>query len=112
MIFSYRDKLNKEKDNIIKSIELEIKERQVELELLAASQRKNFEHTFHQAMEDKKVELAKLDALIKAKELSMEVGVKAFEAVISEQKQIIEVLKETIKGMAPVTKTALSIKQD
>lgn len=98
----------------VKSLELELKEKVVDYQKSLATertdgmhQRAEYEHEFHSSMEEKKVELAKLDAEIEfkkdaigANEARLEATVQGLQAVTVDLRLVIESQKETIKILA------------
>lgn len=76
--------------------EKEVEKRLSDLALACANDTADYEHAYHHSMEEKKVELARLDALIEAKNEVLKTDREVYDFMIKEKNETIGVLQKSL----------------
>ena len=94
------DAAEKNIQNRFYALELQAKDKAIELELHCAEHKAKCEHEYHCGLEQKRTELAKLDALIEARKESFIKDKECFEKILKDNNAIINALRATIESMS------------
>lgn len=89
-----------------KEIEMRCSLKESDAQVNGNKERNEYECTWHSEMEKKKIELARLDALIEARKETIENDEKCYKEVLRDNSETIKCLRSTIETMSKNMKTS------